>query len=59
MTTHHPYAYVCTRCQHLASRHYLATGSTDTVAGPYLCSHRDLRLHHRPDGGADRNPLNC
>lgn len=35
------YAYVCSQCAHLASRHYLVEGYTDIVTGPYLCSHRD------------------
>lgn len=44
-----PYAYVCTRCDHLASRHHLLPYPTP-VGGPlpdarrlglYQCSHRD------------------
>jgi hypothetical protein len=34
------YAYVCIRCRHLTSRHYLQAGAT-TIMGPYQCSHRD------------------
>ncbi|GAC70742.1 hypothetical protein GS4_40_00140 [Gordonia soli NBRC 108243] len=38
-----PYAYVCTECDHLASRHYLDSNRPDPAVfdGPYLCSHRD------------------
>ena len=35
-----PYAYMCTTCGHLASRHYMASDAP-TVEGPYLCSHCD------------------
>lgn len=33
-----PYAYVCTVCDHLASRHYL-TRPGNIVDGPYRCTH--------------------
>lgn len=32
------YAYVCTLCHHLASRHYLKAGSR-FLQGPFVCSH--------------------
>lgn len=35
------FAYVCTQCHHLASRHYLRPSATDVVQGPYLCSHNE------------------
>lgn len=34
------YAYLCTACEHLASRHFLNNDAV-TVHGPYTCSHRD------------------
>ena len=33
-----PYAYVCTLCHHLASRHGLKAGAVSVVDGPYLCA---------------------
>ncbi len=35
------FAYVCTQCHHLASRHYLRPDATDIIQGPYLCSHNE------------------
>jgi hypothetical protein len=32
------YAYVCTLCDHLATRHYLTPGAP-LVEGPYRCSY--------------------
>lgn len=33
-----PYAWVCSACQHLASRHLAGRGAV-TVEGPYTCTH--------------------
>jgi hypothetical protein len=36
-----PYAYICTLCDHFASRHLMDSDATSVVEGPYLCSHND------------------
>lgn len=35
-----PYAYICTSCEHLTSRHLSQPGGT-VVEGPYTCTYRD------------------
>lgn len=50
MAEHMPYAYQCTRCDHLSSRHELADDG-DLRDGPYLCTDCDCE---RPQDGPDR-----
>jgi hypothetical protein len=35
------YAYVCSVCKHLASRHLLVPAAPSVVDGPYACTHPD------------------
>lgn len=35
------YAYLCSVCHHLATRHLLAAEATSVVDGPYRCTHPD------------------